>query len=125
MTAFKDDAKGGPGRGRFADVLGERRGAPPKRPGFCSQPAEHSALERLREFTRDDGVSGPHQLAAAHGFSLVEGKMARSRGDAPVYFLHDTDPDGEASVRALVVPYPGRRPGVRRGVLFVFDSEAS
>jgi hypothetical protein len=117
-------------RDRFADVLGERRGAPPEQPGFSAPPPERSPLERLREFTNDlvrfDGIARPDQLADAHGFVLVAGKMARSRGDAPVYFLHDDGADGNPAVRALVVTYPGRRPGtVRRGVLFTFDSEAS
>lgn len=117
-------------RDRFADVLGERRGAPPERRGLCAPPPERSPLERLREFTNDlvrfEGTGKPDHLAVAHGFALTEGKMAGSRGAAPVYFLHDDGADGNPSVRALVVTYPGRRPGtVRRGVLFTFDSEAS
>ena len=117
-------------RDRFAEVLGERRGAPPELPAFCAPAPERSALERLREFTSDlvrfEGVGEPGQLAEAHGFELAEGKMAGARGGAPVYFLHDGHADGGPSVRALVVTYPGGRPGtVPRGVLFTFDSEAS
>jgi hypothetical protein len=130
MTAFKDDTEPEPERDSFSRVFGDGRGAPPERPGFCSQPAERSPLERLREFTNDlvrsDGAGEPEQLAEAHGFALIAGKMARSRGDAPVYFLHNDGADGNPTVRALVVTYPGRRPGtVCRGVLFTFDSEAA
>lgn len=113
---------------RFSEVLGERRGAPPERQGRAPAPP-HSPLERLRAFTSDlvsfGGDDQPDQLAAAHGFSVVEGRMAGSGESAPVYFLHDADADGRPAVRALVVSYPGSRPGtVRRGVLFIFDSES-
>jgi len=121
-------------RDRFAEVLGERRGAPRERAGLCApvpepSPPELSPLERLRAFTSDladlDDDAKPDHLAKMHGFELVAGKLARGRGHAPVYFLHDGDAGAEPTVRALVVTYPGRRPGaVSRAVLFTFDSEA-
>lgn len=114
----------------FAEVLGRRRGAPSGQPRGCAPPPQPSTLERLRAFTNDligfDDASKPDQLAQAHGFVLVEGKMHGSRGRTPVYFLHDGDGEGLPTVRALVVTYPGRRPGTcKRGVLFTFDSEAN
>lgn len=117
----------------FSELLGRRRGAPPEPPVYCAPAPVPSALERMRAFTNDlvrfDDGQKPDQLARAHGFALVEGRMARTRGQAPVYFLHDGDSaDGQGGppVHALVVTYPGGRPGtVRRGVLFTFDSEAS
>ncbi len=114
---------------RFSEVIGERRGAPPERPARTPSTA-HSPLERLREFTselvRFGGAGQPDQLAAAHGFSVVAGRMAGTGESAPVYFLHEAGTDGRPAVRALVVSYPGGRPGtIRRGVLFIFDSEAS
>jgi hypothetical protein len=84
----------------------------------------------LRAFTSDlaglDDDAKPDRLAEAHGFALVAGKSARGRGHAPVYFLRDGGTTAESTVRALVVTYPGRRPGVAsRGVIFTFDSEAA
>lgn len=117
----------------FADVLGKGRGSQPEPPPHCAPAPAPSALERVRAFTSDlvrfDDGRKPDQLAKAHGLALVEGRMERNRGHAPVYFLRDGDGgDGTGGplVRALVLSYPGRRPGtVRRGVLFTFDSEAS